>query len=187
MLTLHAETTDDPGFLDVAAQLMTGAAVANGLRDIWVVHIDHWFGERWLGFRGKLLGIAGVHSRSLTRPLVVPPFHPHRVRCVQRFGTNENGDFEPREVGWRTLHGERSSQDNLKKIIHVSGLHAWYSGGTTESGKGAVMVYVVNRGRYAAWYTMFQNEPPWRLVRNVGIARRKVLELTTSDEAGRTS
>jgi hypothetical protein len=96
MLELEGSTSDDAGFLDVASRLIEGTACANGFAAIVVAHIDHWFGPRWLGFRGKLLGAASVRSRRLTGRLAPPPFHPHRVRSVREYHRTESQAFEYR-------------------------------------------------------------------------------------------
>ena len=77
MLELEANSTDDSLFIEKASRLIAGATLTNGLSDVVAVHIDHWFGERWLGFCGKLLGCTGVRSRRLDDELTPPPFHPH--------------------------------------------------------------------------------------------------------------
>ena len=51
MLNLQRVDEDDTGFLDLAGRLIAGAALCNGVSDVWTIHIDHWFGERWLVFR----------------------------------------------------------------------------------------------------------------------------------------
>src|SRR3982751_3555160 len=118
MLELEANTADDPAFLDLASRLIAGAALANGLNTVVAVHINHWFGERWLGFCGKLLGAAGVRSRRLDGELTPPPFHPHRVLSVHAYRltgsqTFEHWDESQASTYWddvQSLHGYRSSE-----------------------------------------------------------------------------
>ena len=51
-------------------------------------------------------------------------------------------------------------------------VYAWYSTDSEVESKGAVMVYAIKNGPNAAWYTMWENKPPWKLVQNIGIAPR---------------
>src|SRR5688572_25676240 len=114
MLDLEATSTDDLPFLDLASRLIAGAARANGLNDVVVVHIDHWFGERWLGFCGKLLGSAGVRSRRLDGELTPPPFHPHRVLSARAYRLTEAQTFEYWDDDG-SLHEYRPSQANINR------------------------------------------------------------------------
>ena len=83
MLELDANADDDGAFLDIAGRLIATATIENGFGVVVAVHIDHWFGDRWLGFYGKFLGAAGVRNRRLTDELTPPPFHPHRVQSAR--------------------------------------------------------------------------------------------------------
>jgi hypothetical protein len=176
MLKLEASAVDDPAFLDLASRLIAGAARVNGFTALVVAHIDHWFGPRWLGFRGKLLGAAGVRSHRLTGTLAPPPFHPHRVRSVREYPLAESGAFECRgDVRW--LHGFRTSQANIDRHMWQGQFYAWYSGDTAGTGKGVVMAYPIHRKWSAAWYVGFDRVPEWHLSQTVAIAPRRVQEL----------
>lgn len=175
MLELEANPTDDAAFLDLASRLIAGAALANGLGDVVAVHIDHWFGERWLGFCGKLLGAAGVRSRRLDGELTPPPFHPHRVLSARAYRLTESQIFEY----WddvQSLHGDRPSQANINRTFRRNRLYAWYSGDTTATDKGVVMVYAVKTAENAAWYTAFHKTPTWHLGQTVAVSPREVHE-----------
>ncbi len=176
MLELDANSNDDPVFLEVASRLIAGAAFENGFRVLIAVHIDHWFGDRWLGFCGKLLGAAGVRNRRLTDELTPPPFHPHRVRSARAYKITDSQRFEFWE-DIRSLHDFRSSEANLRQTLRRGQLYGWYSGDTATSDKAAVMVYLVAREWNAAWYTGFDKTAGWHLSQTVGIAPRRVQEL----------
>jgi hypothetical protein len=173
MLELEAVASDDPAFLGLAGRLIDGAARSNGFDTLVVGHIDHWFGPRWLGFCGKLLGAAGVRSRRLTGELTPPPFHPHRIHSVRGYGLDESEAFVyGHDVEW--LHGHRPSEANIYRTLRRRRLYAWYSGDTAASDKGAVMVYLVHREWSAAWYAGFDKTPAWHLARTSAIASRRV-------------
>jgi hypothetical protein len=176
MLELEATESDEPDFLDITSRLITSVAWTNGFNQLIVGHIDHWFGQRWLGFCGKLLGAAGVRSRRLTGELTPPPFHPNRIISVRRYALTEPGGFESGgEVSW--LHGLRPSASNINRTLLKGFLYAWYSGDTITSDKGVVMVYLVHRKWNAAWYVGFEKLPQWHLAQTVAIAPRRVNEM----------
>jgi hypothetical protein len=177
VIELEANANDDPAFLTVAGQLIAGAALAGRTDVVTAVHIDHWFGDRWLGFRGKMLGIAGVRSWSLRGELGVPPFHPNRVHSTRLYlFAPESRRFEYRRDR-DGIHGYRTSAANLNCRLGGTGLYAWYSGDTADTRTGAVMVYVVATRYRFGWYTTFESKPQWRLTKSVGISPRRVAEL----------
>jgi hypothetical protein len=175
MLELEADAGDDPSFLDIAGRLIAGAAVENGFGVLVAVHIDHWFGDRWLGFCGKLLGAAGVRNRRLTDELTPPPFHPHRVRSARAYELTESGRFEFWE-DVRSLHDFRSSEANVLRTLRGGRLYGWYTGDTVASDKAAVMAYLVGRKWNAAWYVGFDKARGWHVSKTVAIAPRRVQE-----------
>ena len=177
MIELEANDSDDAGFLTVAGRLIAGAALAGRQRFVTAVHIDHWFGDRWLGFRGKLLGAAGVRSRSLRGELGVPPFHPNRVFSTHLYHFKpEAGRFA--DLGTCNLvHGHRTSAANLNERLWLNGLYAWYSGDTIETRTGVVMVYVVGPRYRFGWHATFESKPEWQLTKSVGIAPGRIAEL----------
>lgn len=176
MFALEVTTDDDPAFLDLASRLITGVAVAHEFRVLVAVHVDHWFGPRWLGFCGKLLGAAGVHNRRLTDDLRPPPFHPHRVRSARAYQVTESGRFEFWE-DIRSLHDFRSSGSNFYRKIGRGRLYVWYTGDTAASDKAAVMAYLVARDWNAAWYVGFDKFPTWHVSKTVAVAPRRIQKL----------
>lgn len=175
MLEIESNANDDAVFLALARRLIAGAATAHGFNNLIVVHIDGWFGDRWLGFCGKLLGTAGVRSRRLSGELTPPPFHPHRVQSTRAYRLTHSGRFE-HFLDW-PLHGFRPSQANLNRTLMKRHLYAWYSGDTTKSDRGVVMVYLVQESWNAAWYVAFDKTPHWHLARTVSIAPRRVRDI----------
>jgi hypothetical protein len=185
MLELEATASDDTAFLALCGRLIAGAAVANGFSDLVVCRIDHWFGPRWLGFCGKILGAAGVRNRRLIDELTPPPFHPHRVSSVREYRRSPLQGFECRgEVGW--LHGLRTSEQNLGRHLRRGRLYAWYSGDTVVLDRGVVMVYLVQRAWNTAWYVGFDKTPLWHPAQSRAIAPWRVHELLEGVSPRRT-
>jgi hypothetical protein len=175
IIELAASANDDAAFLDLASRLIARAAIAGDLRDVVVVHINHWFGDRWLGFCGKQFGAVGVRNRRLTGDLTPPPFHPHRVQSARAYQLTDSGVFAYRsDEKW--LHRYRPSEANVGRALCTNRLYAWYSGNTKDTEKGVVMVYVIKKPVNAAWYVAFERTPTWHLAQTVGISPRRVLE-----------
>lgn len=176
MIELETGRGDSHEFLHLASQLITGAAIATDLPPIygvWVARVDGFFGRSWLGFRGKLLGMAGYRNRSLQDDLAIPPFYTSRVLSVCYFARTEHGDWVRKRPPISRSMSVASSKHNVHSKIHLSGVYAWYSTDSERESKGAVMVYAIKKSPpNAAWYTMWENNPPWKLVQNIGIAVR---------------
>ena len=168
LIPLQKDESDDVSFIDIASRLVTASATFNKLPMVYTIHVDNWFGDRWLGFRGKLLGIAGVRNRTLKRSLVLPPFHPHRVLGGTEYHLSDAGHYEERG-DLSSLHKHQPSQENLDRPIRRHTLYAWYSGNTIDTRKGVVMVYFSTPELTKAWYVMFNGDADWRLDRHIGI------------------
>jgi hypothetical protein len=176
MIELETDKGDSHEFLHLASQLITGAAIATDLPPVygvWIARVDGFFGRSWLGFRGKLLGMAGCRNRSLKDDLAIPPFYSDRVLSVRYFARNDDGEWVRSKLPFSRSLSVVSSKYNVNSKIHLPGVYAWYSTGSEEKSKGALMAYAIKKSApNAAWYTMWENKPPWKLVQNIGIGVR---------------
>lgn len=177
MIELNFTQDDDVDFIKTSSNLIEGCAIKNDICRLHIVHIDNWFGERWLGFKGKYIGAAGCHSRSLKEALVIPPFHPNRVLSEDEYIIT-NTAIEKRPVDDnKVLHYYRTSGENLDMTITNDGIYAWYSAKTSKNSQGSVMIYIVDNGKYSAFYTMFEKKECWKLVRSTGISQNECYDL----------
>lgn len=88
-LILPVTDADSGRFINIVTRIIMSVAAVSGWPRVYTVHIDNWFGSRWLSFRGKIFGAAGVRNRTLKYGLSLPPFHPNRVlnvTCYHRQG-----------------------------------------------------------------------------------------------------
>lgn len=185
-LTLHATEDDSAEFIDIAARVTTSFAEANDWPWVYAVHIDNWFGPRWLGFRGKINGAAGIRNRTLKKDLIVPPFHPNRVLNATAYHRQENAAYmAAKEL--TTLHSARTSESNLNNSIRKNILYVWYSGNTMATRKGAIMIYYESPMQAEAFYILFHGDRGWRVEQHVGLTRAEVSELAGDCDAPRTS
>lgn len=179
LVSLHADSGDALPFIDIASRLITATAKKHKLPVVYAIHIDNWFGERWLGFCGKICGAAGVRNRTLTESLTPPPFHPNRVLNETDHYLRDDGLYAAME-GLCSLHSHRPSATNINRHIRTDILHAWYSGNSAATRKGVVMAYLATKPVTEAWYVMFNGESDWRLDRHIAITRREVSDLMES-------
>jgi hypothetical protein len=177
MIELECGKGDSHEFLHIASRLITGAAIATELPEhygVWVARVNGFFGRTWLGFRGKFIGQFGMHNRSLSSDLAMPPFFFKRVQSVRYFTRDTTGEWIRSQLPFPRSLSVVTSKDNVNRKIHLKGLYAWYSTGSEDDEKGALMVYAIRPRSNAAWYTMWEKGTQWKLVQHIGIAPRTV-------------
>lgn len=142
---------------------------------LFVVRIDNWFGENWLGFGGKVMGAVGVHPTELT----VPPFKPSRVVSQRVFARAESGSYAEVDSVER-LHRDIPSEENLRRTLRAiteSGVFVWFSGNSQANGRGSVLVYDSTEAEPFAWYAGIARSEDWRIASQKGISRETVESL----------
>jgi hypothetical protein len=156
------DETDDIGFVHRVRPITAGALRVVEPREVYVVKIDNWFGDKWLGFSNKLVGAVGVQNRKTLR---VPPFVPSRVRSQRFFVHDANGAYvlanAPQE-----LHLEQTSEDNARRVMSVVCPDAaafWWSGDTRRNRRGCLMAYLPTDDGHVGWYAEFQANDAWTL------------------------
>lgn len=182
-LELPVAVEDDPVFLKCVQSLVLRDAVSAEPRRILVARLDNWFGDRWYGFRGKVLGAAGVRNKQGCHRFIVPPFVPKRVlgeHCLER---QENGEYLACPVD-EPLAVSQPGEANLKRWLHQftdSGLLVWYSGNSAERDMASVMVYVHTDQVTDAWYLGVRKERSrWQFQKGVGMTQ-ETYETALSD------
>lgn len=157
---------DDVGFIHLARTALADEVKVPS-RELYLVKIDQWFGQRWLRFTGKLLGALGFSKGRLT----VPPFHPNRVVFERHFTIDRKADSYVEDAAPRVLHIHQASEENTRRYIDDvtgSGTFIWYSGDTLKSGRGCMMVYVVSAEERSEWYVeIIRDRSGWRVAKPV--------------------
>jgi hypothetical protein len=182
---------DDPAFISLIGSFVIAYAESTSATRIYLIHVDNWFGERWLGFAGKFRGIAGIRQRrgklgidERTRSLAIPPFRPSRVQAYAGFSIAEDGTTK--EVYASPLHRERNG--GCIQTLFGDGLYAWYSGNTAQNTTGCLMVYELNAGGQNAWYLNFSTDAAgkWNVAscRNTQLAECRAIADQHYNKAG---
>src|SRR5258708_13273197 len=83
MISLVPAGNDDPAFLSIAQRIVNGAIAALHVREVYLVHIDNWFDQKWLGWWSKW-------KHNELKELYVPPFNPNRVHSQTHFVWDPN-------------------------------------------------------------------------------------------------
>jgi hypothetical protein len=142
-----------------------------------LVAVDHWFGSRWFGFIGKMLGMAGVSSHHTP---YIPPFVPARIVSQRRF---ISPNYVETDAG-SPLHIEVSSSFARRRklaTIEPDTAVVWYSADSYETGQMSLMAYIPFEGRYFNWYALLQrHEDEWKVQELVNISDAEFRSLRDS-------
>jgi len=174
MFELQVLDGNDPEFIRLVSRVGIGAARIAGVARLGVIRIDHWFSEQWVGFRGKVVGAAGVRE-YLGRSGMdwrVPPFHPHRVVSETYYELPPDGPPRgPLEPATR-LHTWRSSESNTRlRLASVAepGVYIWFNSDSLATRRGSLLAYTCADGNASGWYVGFEKDDDWRFTSRVEI------------------
>jgi hypothetical protein len=172
LITIQAEPLDAAEFIVNVEALANGILRRHEPLSLFLIKIDNWFSAKWLRFSGKTMGLAGVSMATLS----VPPFIPNRVLSQKRFvapAYNEVDNEPPIHI-----HVE-STQAILRRVSRIANGAAllWYSGGSDQSGHGAIMAYVPAGNTYLPWYTDWAKRQRWELVQPKEITAHEIANL----------
>lgn len=110
-LKLNSRETDDPRFVSSIRGLIVGSLLEYRPQEVFIVHIDNWFGDKWLGFAGKaVLGYAAAHDTEKVR---IPPFIPSRVCSEQYYCWNKQRSCYASTAVNEPLHRDQWSIENV--------------------------------------------------------------------------
>jgi hypothetical protein len=174
--------TDDPHFVALVNSFISHYADSGHPKIVKVIHIDSWFGERWLGFAGKFRGIAGIRNRSLYTRLPAPPFIPSRVISAYDFHLNHDESYT-RYVGeFRTIHTYKNG--GVVWHLHRPGLYCWYSGNTVSNTTASLMIYEVTREGNNAWYVSFDMRGKWDFTKCRNVSPEECAKIVSAHRNG---
>lgn len=169
-IQLEATAIDDPTFVDLVSLFVSHYADVCQAVAVRVVHIDNWFGDRWLGFQGKIMGAMGIRNRRVNDcTLPAPPFKPSRVVSALELHRDADSQYSVVSNSIAGLHADKPGSEFW--YLTRTGIYAWYSGNTKTNTTGSLMVYEVTREGSSGWYIGFDRNPDWHptMARNVSL------------------
>lgn len=179
LVMIYPAEDDDPNFLEIIEPAIANSIKSYEPTEVYLVKIDSWFDSKWLNFGGTVTGDLGAHTRSL----LIPEFHPNRVKGQKYFRKSEAGQSEYVEHDSIPIHIEKAQSNRFQRVLnrdHSSAVFVWYSGKTKSNGRGSLMVFWVKEEEVRGWYVAFKAEEKWVLGRTVGIPRETALKLLSS-------
>ncbi len=169
--------TDDDHFLIEANKVICGVVSIHLPLQFMVFHIDNWFGDKWLGFEGKILGAFGVSNKSIS---VIPPFVQNRITTQSLFQRTDDQKYSYSGEGPQIYHQGKSSENfnnHLETNILETALF-WVSGNSAINGRGSIMGYVPVKDKYWGWYLELSQLLNWNISKQIGIHNHEIEMLT---------
>jgi hypothetical protein len=169
---IRPEVDDAPEFARKVEALANGILSRYEPPAFILIKINNWFNVTWLRFSGKTLGVLGTWNNALS----IPPFVPNRVVSQRRFSAP---DYQEVDAGKPIHLLVESSQAVLRRVSEVAGGAAlmWYSGGSAQAERGAVMAHVPVGAAYSPWYTGWAKRKGWELVQPKEISEQEIAGL----------
>jgi hypothetical protein len=174
------DDTDDIGFVHQVQPIAAGVLRAAEPRELYVIKVDSWFGDKWLGFSAKLVGRLGLQHRKTLR---VPPFVPARVRAQDFFVRDASGAYVSKRAP-QELHVEQTSEDNMRRLMSIVCPEAavlWWSGETRRNRRGSLMAYLPTDEGHAGWYAEFRRGDAWTVAKTCCTSAHELAMYAESD------
>ena len=176
MIPIAGMNDDASEFVALVEKVANHCVASCDPEAVFVVKIDNWFGENWLGFSGKALGAVGLWKTRLT----VPPFVPNRVRDQWYYKMDQTTGGYLETQAPQLLHKTQLGHENLQRFLDrvaTDAVIVWYSGTSEANGRGSLMAYFPRQGGYATWYIELAcTGNGWSPVKVLGTSLNVVLE-----------
>lgn len=178
-LALDLDDNDDIGFVHEVKPIIEGVLRVVEPPELYIVKVDSWFGDKWLGFSNKLVGAVGVQYRATLR---VPPFVPARVISQRFLQRGTNGAYRDEDTTLK-LHVEQTSEDNAKRLMSVVCPKAavfWWTGSTRSNQRGVLMAYLPTPDGHNGWYAEFKKVSDWKVAQTLRTTARELASYATN-------
>lgn len=142
------EFDDAVDFVEQVEQTSNGVMLRHAPEILYLIKINNWFGSKWLGFSGKLLGAVGVwHKPDYIR---IPPFVPNRVVSQRRFVAPAFAEIDSGDAVHLSISSRRALLRETAAVLPKAAL-IWYSGNSGRTGRGSIMAYLPIDDSYWTW------------------------------------
>jgi hypothetical protein len=182
------DASDDELLITAWNNLLANLVEGQRPEHVFFIRIRNWFDHKWLGYSGS--GVvdfpAGYPFPDVALEemrqdeLTVPPFTPQRVAAELAFCRTAESRYDvapkaPR-VHRQTYAGHNKSLHRRVTNLTDSGLFFWFSSGSQDNGRAALMSYAVHDRTASGWYASFVRSDSWRVHLTKGIDRREIVE-----------
>ncbi|MCB9886043.1 MAG: hypothetical protein H6838_11145 [Planctomycetes bacterium] len=171
MVEAHRTKQDAQPFVGLVEATASGILALYHPESLRLVHVDNWFGPKWLSFSAKVAG--GVAIWMDEEHLTLPPFVPGRILTEQCWVLDRPSVYRPVESP-QSIHVSQCGGANLSRLASREApgqAIVWYSGNTVSNQRGAIMAYVPARDAYRTWYVELDGGKSWGMSKTRGTSR----------------
>jgi hypothetical protein len=169
-MDIQPEPDDAIEFVSQVQTCVNGVLFLHKPRELVLINIDNWFGQKWLHFSGKALGAVGVCRGN--QDLTVPPFVPNRVRSERRFVAPTYLEVTAQNPVHAAMESQYALHRAMSNIVPGASV-IWYSGGSRRAGRGSVMAYLLIEDSFWTWYVELGESRSWGVVTAKGISENE--------------
>jgi hypothetical protein len=175
------EQDDAHDFVALVEQSVNGILRQNAPLSLVLIKVDNWFGPKWLGFSGKMLGAFGAWQPKLT----IPPFVPNRIVSERRFVAPVYSEAAMHRPIHLCIPSKIARTRSVSEVAPGAAL-VWFSGDSKKSARGSVMAYVPAGESYWSLYVGYTKRESWRVVKTLELIQPSVTSSTTPDDEANT-
>jgi hypothetical protein len=188
MQVAHRSEGDAQPFVAQVEAVVAGLLDHHCPKRLRLLHVDNWFGPKWLGFSGKVLGLLGIWRDK--EDLTLPPFVPARILAEQLWAADPASDLGYGKVAVdSSIHRRQPSGANLKRLaasVAPGEALVWYSGNSVANQRGSLMAYIPTDDGYRTFYVQWLANPEWVVSQMKGLSPDD-LQMLLSDAASKPS
>jgi hypothetical protein len=172
-----SDQEDADEFVARIEQMINGIIRIHAPKNLIVIKVNNWFGSRWLGFSGRILGALGVWKDELT----LPPFVPNRILSQRKFSAPNYDE----EEFCKLLHVKTPSVlalgRKVKQVIPDTAL-VWFCGNSRKQGRGCVLVYLPDGASHWPWYVSWKKDgESWKVTQTLNISAGELQDLLKAE------
>jgi hypothetical protein len=178
-MRITPEIDDAPDFIRQVERVANGIVRLHVPETLLLIKIDNYFGSKWLGFSGKVLGALGIWHNPSYYPAAkvrIPPFVTNRVVSQRRFSSPAYREIDSGKPIHQRIRGGKALGRMAATESPQSAL-VWYSGKSEATGRGAVMAYVPAGDSYWLWYAALETGESWSVTETLDIKRDDLASL----------
>ena len=172
---ISVDPDDCPECVDIIQQIIIGCTNTVRPDEFYVIKIDNWFGDNWVGFSHKFMGVAGVKNLD---DLVVPPFKPSRVVSEQYF-VKSTSQYEQKPLPSPihvNLDDMARNEKRKMRLLYPDTAFFWWSGESLRNTRASLMAYLPTLSEHVGWYVAFKRDIEWKTTILKGIDQSELLD-----------
>ena len=183
MIEFEISKSDDHEFIDLMRKIIMGNIIVSAQSKVFVVKVDNWFSNKWLGYAGGKYHSGLFHTPA--QDITLPPFSKRRIISSAYYeydkDTAEYLEKTPIKDIPEYSRDIPEASRRIRKLFPQVGFF-WYSGNTDAQKRGCVMGYIWKDDGPSPWYIGYTYDKKWNPYKMVRIHERELQHFITIGE-----